>query len=1398
MRRKARVLAVLLVFSGGAAGLGAQPFPRQDVPPSLRPWVAWVLDEVPDHACPIRDGAAICLWPGRLRLDLTEKGGAFQQEAYADRAFELALPGDAQRWPQAVLLDGRPMPVVERSGAPTVRLSPGAHRLEGRFAWRQLPDSLPVPSRTAIVDLTVDGRPVPLPAREQGGLLWLRREGGRASAAGESLRLQVFRKVSDGIPLLVETRLELEVSGKAREVELRGVALEHSAALAVGGDLPAQLDAGGRLRVQVRSGKFRVSVLARLEGPKPPLAAPKAPAPWPEREIWVFEASPVLRQVEVSGASPVDPSRTDLPQEWRSFPAFALDSGGRLSLREVQRGEPQAAPDGIQLSREMWLDLSGEGLTVRDTFGGALSRTWRLDLAPPGELGRVAVGGQDQLVTTRAEGGPAGVELRQGALALVADSRLPRTGAALPAVGWSVSVERLQATLHLPPGWRVLAATGVDRAPGAWASRWTLLGFFFVLLVAFGVARLFDWRWGALALLAVGLSYHEPDAPFLSWLSLLGAAAVLKAEPKGRLAGFARTWWGASLLVLALLLVPFYRDQIRIGLFPQTEAAARTGAPGGLLGGVLGGITREAQVAKGVPAPAAPPATVAAPRSEEEAALSTEQAEKLKTLGYAAQRADQAQDEKAAGRVAQRAQKAAPAESKAPSYRDRFYAKSSSLEQDPHAVLQTGPGVPTWQWQSLPFSWSGPVSKDHRLRLVLLTPGANILLALLRIALLTLLGLRLTVLGRGGSPPAPALAMAALLLLALAVPARADEAGGEPPRREVLEELKRRLTRPEPCQPQCLTTASLALKGDGQQILFGAEVHAGARGAWAVPGPASSWVPAGVRVDGMAAAAVARLEDGFLHVRLEPGVHRVEAFGPLPPQDSLTLQLKDRPRRGTAELPGWEVVGLREDAPAEGSIQLSRKVRAAAGTAREAGPYSPWLEVARRLEIGVSWRVVTTVRRVSPLGAPVAVRIPLLKGESLTEGGWETEKGEVMLSLGRDQQGAEWASTLAVSPALDLGAPEGRPWSEVWRLRCGIVWECRAEGLPPVRHQRDAIYEPEFRPWPGETLKLSFERPAGAKGQTLTVDEVQIAATPGTRLETTTLLLRTRASREDSLALTLPKGVEVQEVKVGGQARPIRPEGDRLPLSLPAGAQTVELKWHRPGGLSPFYAAPRVGLSVPAVNASVAVTLPPDRWLLLAPGPAWGPAVLFWGYLLFVLLVAALLARLPGSPLTEGEWLLLGLGLTQIPALAAFLVAGFFFAVSWRQRRPLTRPLAFDGFQLLLLLWVFVALAGLYSAVEMGLLLRPDMQVQGNGSTETFLRFYVDRVDGFTPTARVVSLPLWLYRVAMLLWSLWLAARLVRWLAWTWRAFTQGGAWRPLAATKAAPPASGGGPAAEG
>ncbi len=1362
-----RSVILAAVLGAVAAGANGQPIAKDDLPPSLRAWVPWVLDQVPTLGCASVQGQPVCVWPGALHLELNAAGGTWQLDLAADRAADVRLPGSSDAWPQDVRLDGAPAPVFDKDGGPRTRVAAGRHRLSGRFGWSRVPESLYVPAEIGLVDLRLDGQPVPRPRRDAAGLLWLRASA-ESHGEGESLRLQVFRQVRDGIPLFVETRLELEVSGRAREITLAGTLLPGTVPVGVSGDLPARVE-GGSVRIQVRGGRYSVSVDARVEGHPKAIALPKQkpPEPWPPREVWVFQADESQRQVELSGPTPIDPSRTELPEDWRALPAFLVEPGASLALAEVRRGEAEPPPDQLTLAREVWLDPAGGGASVRDRFAGTLRGTTRLELLAPGTLGRIAIDGQDQLVTARPDTKTAGVELRRSALRLEADSRLALSGS-IPAVGWSTGVEQLQTTLHLPPGWSLLAAPGVDQVPGTWSSRWTLLGFFFVLIVTLAVYRLFGPRPALLALAALVLLHGEPQAPFAVWLSLVGAIALQRVAPAGRFHTLARLWFLASVAFLVVIVVPFARQQVKDALYPQASerpapapmpargrmnAPQTRGVPAGVEGGVAGGVV--GGVVGGLPA--APP-----PEAEEEVKLRQEAADKLKATGYVAR------------------QKAARVGGLQEVISVNKSSYNLALEQDPKAVLQTGPGVPGWSFRSYSLTWSGPVGRDHTMQLVLASPGVNRLLTLLRLGALAALGFVL-ITGRWPSLPrrpslAPAAAAIALLLLPAA--ARADE---DTPSTALLQELQKRLTRPAACEPRCVSTPSLVLKLDDSRLELTAEVHAAADGTWALPGPVGSWTPSGVRVDGALAVSLVRLGSGFLHLRLARGVHKIEASGPVPPGDSFTLQFADPPRRARAEAPGWDVTGLRADGPAAPSILLTRRLAARGAQSGSEGRYAPWLQVTRTLRFGVTWTVTTTVIRVTPVGAPVALRVPLLPGEAPTLANLVVDKGEVAVSLGGDETETSWQSTLEQKPELVLHAPQGRAWSEVWALECSPIWSCSSTGLPPVSRLSDGVFAPEYRPWPGETLTVALSHPQGVEGQTLTIDDIALEDTPGRRLERVRLVATARSSREQPLAIRIPKQAEVQQVQVDGEDRPARPENGELRLTLPAGRHTLEVRWQQARGMGVFYGLPHVGFSTPAVNVTQQLTVPPERWLVATRGPAWGPAVLFWSYFVFLLAVAYGLGRIPASPLTTVQWVLLGLGLSVLPASQALVVAAFVFALALRARRQPSSALAFNALQLLLLGWALLSLVHLYSAIQQGLLFRPDMQVAGNSSTDTLLRWYADRVSGDgLPAAGVLSFPLWLYRGLMLLWALWLAASLVRGVGPSWRAFSEGGLWRPL------------------
>ncbi|HYN41783.1 MAG TPA: hypothetical protein VE129_08405, partial [Thermoanaerobaculia bacterium] len=802
-------LAVVLVaaLAGPAHRATAQPFPEKDVPPALRGWVPWALDGARDRACPVVGDEAVCLWPGRITLSLGASGGTFVLEAWAERPLFLPLPGDAKVWPQDVRLDGKPAPVVPNGEAPAVYLAAGRHRVEGRLAWSALPDSLFVPPETALLDLVLDGRTVAFPRREENGLLLLRQEGER-SGGGEELRVKVFRRLEDGIPLFLETRLLLEASGKAREVKLSGARLPGTVPVAVRGELPARLDADGRLVVQVRTGRFSVSLLARVEGRPAAFRRDAAvTAPWPEQEIWVFAASERFRQVERSGATPIDPSRTDLPAEWQKLPAYQLDPKTELLLAETRRGEVEAAPDQLNAARELWLDLDGRGFTVRDRFTGTLRRTSRLNLLAPGSLGRVNVDGEDQLITVDPSEKLSGVELRRTALQMTAESRIADRPGRLSAVGWSVDVQGLSGTLYLPPGWRLLGARGVDTAPRAWLGRWDLLGFFLVLLVALAAWKLAGWRWGAVALATLVVCHGEAGAPALVWLSLLGAAALLTVVPKGKLRTAVLAWWGVAALVLVVVALPFAVHQIRHGLYPQTEPVAPS-----TLGftGAAGGVAAP-QVLEDNASTEAAPASMPPPAPQEQVARSNAEPRR-----------------KSAELYLQNQLSSVVAKSK---------TSEDAYRQDPHAVIQTGSGVPSWSWSAQPLGWSGPVAKDHRVRLFLLSPFVNLVLAVLRVFLVGLLALRLLSNPRVGeglrlSRPVAAVAALVFFLGGARVATAGEESVPETPSPSaskvsaldglpdagLLEELRTRLTRPPACAPNCIATPDVRLTVKGADV----------------------------------------------------------------------------------------------------------------------------------------------------------------------------------------------------------------------------------------------------------------------------------------------------------------------------------------------------------------------------------------------------------------------------------------------------------------------------------------------------------------------------------------------------------------------------------------------------
>jgi hypothetical protein len=244
-----------------------------------------------------------------------------------------------------------------------------------------------------------------------------------------------------------------------------------------------------------------------------------------------------------------------------------------------------------------------------------------------------------------------------------------------------------------------------------------------------------------------------------------------------------------------------------------------------------------------------------------------------------------------------------------------------------------------------------------------------------------------------------------------------------------------------------------------------------------------------------------------------------------------------------------------------------------------------------------------------------------------------------------------------------------------------------------------------------------------------------------------------------------------------------------LKIPVNPGSHSLQVDWQSDNTGRIRSATPALDLGMPATNLRLNMNLPADRWLLLVGGPALGPALLFWGVLLVVLVLAVLLARSGLTPLKAYEWILLSLGVATFNLYVLALIAAWFVALHFRGRRE-KEPDSdkFNFLQIGLFLLSFIVLGALFSSIPASLLSRPEMMVTGNGSSATYLQWYQDQSAGVLPTAWAISLPLWVYRIAMLVWSLWLAFALMRWLPWGWRNLGVKGYWYQAPKKEVAPP----------
>ena len=1351
------------------------------VPPALREWQEWALGEESHRNCPTPYGSSeqhLCFWPTRLSVEASAARATWRLQVTAYETVWVPLPGSADTWPMEVRDGEQRLPVVEREGRPSVRLEPGSHELSGLFLWASMPERLSIPTEIGVLSLTVDGAAVAIPNWGADGAVWLRRA--RSESVDEDqISADVYRVLEDGIPLWLRTEIELSVSGRSREEDLGWVLPEGWKLSLVDSPIPVAVDEAGRVKAQVRAGKWTIALHAFRTQDAGEVRYAANAEPIVPKEFVAFQAQPAFRVAELEGITARDANQTTFPERWRHLPLFEWNTHTPFRLVEKMRGMGSQRLPGLSIERQLWLDEDGRALTYSDRILGVMQRTWRLNASEGQTLGAVRVGGEGQLITADPTTGAPGFEVRTRNLNLEAIGRLEDTRK-IPATGWQTHADSLRVHLILPPGWRLLALFGADAVVGDWLTAWTLLDLFLLLVFSLAVFRLWGVVPGVIAFLAFGLSYHEPGALRYCWFFLLIPLAILRVVREGWLQRVVAAWAFVAAAWAAVLVIPFFAQQIQSAIFPQLE-------PAGFVYGTHPPIWFG-------PGYTPPDFQMAFPGSQGEL-----QDPFQDSWSGANGRAGRGEMISNAPASLDETMSNAGAKQQQMQNNRKFRFNQSNMMYDAKAKIQTGPAQPQWMWNRVECIWNGPVTADQTIRPIFISLPMHRVLTVARIALLLAL-LALLLRGRDGSanlwadwsrwwskrgvrvdPGSVAgLIVAAWLLGGLA----ATPAQAQFPDATLLQQLRERLLKPSDAYPNSASLDSVRLSVQGNRLTMKATVHAIVPVAVPLPGRLAAWSPVTVQVVGQP-ETVALRRDGHLWISVPAGVHDVQVEGLLPEATEWDWSFDLVPRHVVIDAPDWTVTGVNASGVPEKQVFFRRKQQAAEGEAvYDRKDFAAVVAVDRELEVGLVWQVNNAVTRVSSPGKAISLRVPLLPGERVLTSGPSVREGYIEVRLGPSDTRLEWRSELPLGAPIELKTRSDDTWVERWHLVTSPVWNVTVEGLAPVFEADEQDLVPVWTPWPGESVQLAFHKPTEIVGETVTVQRVHQSMELGSRQRKHRLDLDLESSMGKDFSVELDPEAEISSLTQDDVELQVRRDGGKVTVPLKPGKQRIGLTWRTNERLESTARMARVTLPTPSANVWSKIEVPGSRWVLWADGPLRGPAVRFWAVLACALLAAWVLGMARGVPLNRLQWVLLMLGLTQVHVIAALVVVGWFFLLSDRAARGCDRMGrgSFNLRQLLIVVHTLITLSVLLTVVGEGLLGRPQMFIVGNGSTRDLLWWFQPRVEQTLPEPYIVSVSVWFYRLLMLAWALWLANSLVGWLKWAWEQFSDGGLWARKAA----------------
>jgi hypothetical protein len=420
-----------------------------------------------------------------------------------------------------------------------------------------------------------------------------------------------------------------------------------------------------------------------------------------------------------------------------------------------------------------------------------------------------------------------------------------------------------------------------------------------------------------------------------------------------------------------------------------------------------------------------------------------------------------------------------------------------------------------------------------------------------------------------------------------------------------------------------------------------------------------------------------------------------------------------------------------------------------------------WTLVTREINISQTISVSTTVTRLGNASSSFSVLVPLLPAEQVTTGVGLATENNLALTFPPQVSVLSYESLIPFAQDLSFSAKNIPQVTEKWIVNCASHFSCSTSGILPTSSVTGTIKKTTWHPFPEETATVHVEQLKTLPGDFAAIDSVTNTASFSDSMNQGNLKIVARATQQASLKLQAPKGIEIKQVTLDSRAT----NYSKLEFLLAPGTHILTLDYTFQNESKLISEVPKFSIFPIAQNITTSARPNSERWLLWSYGDGWGPSVLYWSKLLFVVALCMALSHFGILGISLFSAALLGIGICSLPLALIIIPLGWLI---WLQL-PSTLVDQFTlGKQ-----WLKIAVTALfavisfilfYKIVQIGLVLNPPMLVVGNSSSAEYLKWFVDHSGEVLPKAKFISVPMWVWRGFSLVWSLWLVGSLIRWI----------------------------------